>query len=1016
MIDLDSGQEQSFTVKTPFSITTPALRLIETATINWEENIPERFDSLTTIVEDVATTENIYDATIDLVIPGRFSLYNDMYVGDVDSAIGDTEFTATGIFITPPDGLVYHSSSKDLFKAGKGKSRGHYFYYDSDDNGFYETVYVLEPMTTTYGSVILNGQVIRDNIERSYYMVKAIGYNYDGQHDFAPYKKVNRIVRSETDFDQLEAETPRKFGLTWVVNFKKLKNVDLIFPDDPFDGYEVKDHIFEISKLVDTSEFNSKFSELFYEARHQAYTDAWKQFEQQLVQDIIEQVFMTLTASGVSAALNLIPFVGQVLGPIGYFLVYTLMTKFSMDVKSHIADSQVKAFTFYPAEGDKKQKTSLNERIDSDEMWGDNMPAALMGHPGAYYTTIQGEDEAKIYSAQAIVSAPNPLRDTPNNIGGFLEFLGDNLWKTTESNPDLFTGLDFDGLNLDFLLMTNELSALNDLPDYSFAPNAYQSKYYDYRQNTLGYLQQKIKDESNGKLDTIKPIIIDGKPQYIFVDSSEGSNQATMPLSHLYQPVVVSSERTKYINQEAEIAIDIKCAYAPITQGIDAYKNILPEVKELFASKIPLSNIAFNYPIKSIEIELVEESATGSRIIDSVLLNEGDYSVEMGSLYAKEAIDCIFFPTQSAFNLWVIEGLINPSSNIYYRLKITFDLVVEDSGSDEHNRMALTQATSYAVMDYFNQYTFASVTANMIGEIAYTETLTLISTLITTPLLFLGSWTTKSIEPFIAKMGVKGVTATLLKTVIMLGKMAVATVVGSIKEVFEEIIKDGFIETWAERQVELWGGTEDMGFWFSALCTSGRETISGSGKAFWSMTQTASDQKATITTALDNSDNLNTWVAQNMGKDYMSDSKSRKAILEQIKTLEKNGEENILLKIQEKSSILKIVRSGITTAFKFGLSSMFLGSQTMSAVLSLSGFSSTIKGISASFYGRYKTDLYNSKVNTLKDAKRILNKKSDIDQEANANEFAKQTGNKCLPRALKLKLLAFLKFPAAQQF
>lgn len=40
--------------------------------------------------------------------------------------------------------------------------------------------------------------------------------------------------------------------------------------------------------------------------------------------------------------------------------------------------------------------------------------------------------------------------------------------------------------------------------------------------------------------------------------------------------------------------------------------------------------------------------------------------------------------------------------------------MVEDSGTNEHNEMALAQAISYAIIDYFNQYTYASVTAKMI--------------------------------------------------------------------------------------------------------------------------------------------------------------------------------------------------------------------------------------------------------------------------------------------------------------
>jgi len=560
--------------------------------------------------------------------------------------------------------------------------------------------------------------------------------------------------------------------------------------------------------------------------------------------------------------------------------------------------------------------------------------------------------------------------------------------------------------------MTNELSALNDLPGYSFALKTNQDKYNDYRQNTLGYLQQKIKEESNGKFDAIRPIIIDGKPQYIFIDSSEDLNQATMPLSHLYQPIIVSPDKAKYINQEAKIEINIKCAYAPTTQGIDVYQNIIPEEKELFASKIPLSNIAFTYTIKSVEIELIENTIAGPKIVLSPkIITEDDYNVEMGNLYLKEAIDNIFFPNQGAFNLLATEGIIDLSSSFYYRLKITFDLVVEDSGSSDHKRMALAQATSYAVMDYFNQYTYASVTANMIGEIAYTETLTLISTLITAPVLLIGGWTTKGVENVITKTGVKGVTATILKTALIAGKIINALLIAPIKEVFEEIITDGFIETWAERQVELWGGTEDMGFWFSALCTSGRETLSGSYKGVKTMMKTKSTQIKTINLGLKNSDNLQTWVAQQSGKDYNSDSKFRKDVLKQIEKLHNDGETNILLKTEKKNSLLKIAYSGITTAFKFTLFSMFLGSQTMSSVLSMSGFTSSIKGIRASLYGRRSTNLHNAKAsdilgqrealknlrNEIGPEEYFLNQKSDIDQGAYENAWAEWTAGEQMP-------------------
>ena len=66
---------------------------------------------------------------------------------------------------------------------------------------------------------------------------------------------------------------------------------------------------------------------------------------------------------------------------------------------------------------------------------------------------------------------------------------------------------------------------------------------------------------------------------------------------------------------------------------------------------------------------------------------------------------------------------------IFYKVNIIFDRFVPDT-SDETSRLALAQATSYTIMDYFNQYTYAEISANMITEITYTETLTFWSTFV----------------------------------------------------------------------------------------------------------------------------------------------------------------------------------------------------------------------------------------------------------------------------------------------
>ena len=128
-------------------------------------------------------------------------------------------------------------------------------------------------------------------------------------------------------------------------------------------------------------------------------------------------------------------------------------------------------------------------------------------------------------------------------------------------------------------------------------------------------------------------------------------------------------------------------------------------------------------------------------------------------------------------------------------------------------------------MDYFSQYTFAETSANMIGEIAYTETLTFWSTLISAPLAYFGSWAiTAGIGKLAGEAGAKVAEAfaKLLDKSVLEGLLG--TVVSPVKEVFQEIIEDGFIEAVVGNLVEIAGGSDDLGFWLSSIATSVRES------------------------------------------------------------------------------------------------------------------------------------------------------------------------------------------------
>ncbi|KKN17379.1 hypothetical protein LCGC14_0966440, partial [marine sediment metagenome] len=503
----ETGQQSivSFDPEIPFS---------HPANISWDiatwgpDQIPVKYDSLQVIGDDYSYTTNFFENTSIIRIPNRYSIYDD-YGSNYVANGGWVEFEVKGLLITPPSGQVYYTSDIDSFIEGTAQTTGHYFYVDTDLNGFYDTVYIVE---RSYRST-------PDGIPE--YNVISIGYNYDGIHDFAPYEKIDKQIHSITDFDDLARESTM-FGFDWVYNFDNLKNNALLFKklspeEENLEQYKPKDHIFEIHKLVEKSSSNPEFSSLFYEVRHKTYSETWRHYRTQLVGDIAQQVFMTLTATALSMTVETIItvstlgfgyFAAKAAATLTYVLVYTAMTKLFMDVKIHEAESQTRAKTFYPVSNDLKGPTSLNEKMIWDRFLQDSMAAALIGHPGGYYTTVTGGEHGDQYTGQLLVSPPNLARSA-KSLGGLLELLWENFWKMGESDPDTFTALDFDNMNLNYFLLGSELPSYNHRPNYAYpSTNSLFSDYNAYALNTLGYLERKVRVISDNKFNAIRPTVI----------------------------------------------------------------------------------------------------------------------------------------------------------------------------------------------------------------------------------------------------------------------------------------------------------------------------------------------------------------------------------------------------------------------------------------------------------------------------------------------------------------------------
>ncbi|GAH11754.1 unnamed protein product, partial [marine sediment metagenome] len=245
----------------------------------------------------------------------------------------------------------------------------------------------------------------------------------------------------------------------------------------------------------------------------------------------------------------------------------------------------------------------------------------------------------------------------------------------------------------------------------------------------------------------IKPVVIDGRPEYIFVDGESELHQQTLPKFNFYQPIVVSQERYNDLSQvEGHLTVITRCGYALNTKGVNSDDLSSTERELGYTAKIPLTDNRFDYPINRITVDVVLESP-----FSSVNLRTGYefplayYTVDSGNLYFTRSLDSVIFGSRQDFELEVSN---NPLSTIYYRIYINFARIIPGTDAEGLQRNGLAQATSYAIMEYFNQYTFAQTTAEMICEIGYTEIMTLISTAISIPAAAAGSWAAQGLTQY----------------------------------------------------------------------------------------------------------------------------------------------------------------------------------------------------------------------------------------------------------------------------
>jgi hypothetical protein len=240
----------------------------------------------------------------------------------------------------------------------------------------------------------------------------------------------------------------------------------------------------------------------------------------------------------------------------------------------------------------------------------------------------------------------------------------------------------------------------------------------------------KVASASENQLSAIRPTIIDGVPSYEFINYNDF--EGVLPQTALYQPVILSEERYNeleiplghlVVKTQSKEFLDIDGA--SYTEGVNAYDlNILEQLTS-YKAKVPLDGIEFCYPVRRVSVDIIKyHPSTGKTYIaQEIRINETSYNAELGNLYFTDSVENLV-----GIQTYLPRIRLQSDTSIYYNINIYFDRFSRDTTKDT-SRLALAQASQYAVMDYFNQYTYAEVNGNMISEIAYTETLTFWSTL-----------------------------------------------------------------------------------------------------------------------------------------------------------------------------------------------------------------------------------------------------------------------------------------------
>lgn len=246
------------------------------------------------------------------------------------------------------------------------------------------------------------------------------------------------------------------------------------------------------------------------------------------------------------------------LAPLYFAAIYFVFSLSSAAQKKREMKARQQGLLYYSddVERDIPNRFSKMRTADYER---EGLIAANQGHPGGYYGTVYGGVPGDMYEAEVVASPPSHWRTLK---------LREKITsrEDMEYNAKAMGFFGFADFNLDYSFITSELPALAEIlnSQYSSGGNFFSialniddesrsGLYEAYKQNTIGHIEQEVQTISNGQFDTIRPSVINGVPQYLFINSHDDFSQTTQSLTPLYSPIIVSQFRYEQLLHEGKI-------------------------------------------------------------------------------------------------------------------------------------------------------------------------------------------------------------------------------------------------------------------------------------------------------------------------------------------------------------------------------------------------------------------------------------------------------------------------------